>query len=190
MASIHYDERTRRQPWIVKWRTPEQNYASFASEANARAFAELIADQSRRRTPRGERATSPRELILTSVAIDENGCWRWQRSCNRDGYSQVTYGGVAMNVHRLSYETFVGPIPEGLHIDHLCRVRDCVNPEHLEPVTPRENTMRSPIAQAALNAAKTHCAQGHAYDAANTYLYKGARICRACNRRARAQKAS
>ena len=72
-----------------------------------------------------------------------------------------------------------GPIPEGLDLDHLCRNRWCVNPEHVEPVTRRENLIRgqTTIAQ---NVSKTHCPAGHAYDETNTYYYRGMRQCRIC----------
>jgi hypothetical protein len=80
------------------------------------------------------------------------------------------------------YERYVGPIPEGLNIDHLCRVKACCNPAHLEPVTQHENIMRSPIALAAINARKTHCKYGHEFTEANTIRTKNAkRQCRECH---------
>jgi hypothetical protein len=86
-------------------------------------------------------------------------------------------------VHRVAYELLVGPIPEGLELDHLCRNTRCVNPEHLEPVTGRENLMRAVSSWAAKNAAKTHCPQGHPYDEENTKVKRdGGRACRACGR--------
>lgn len=122
------------------------------------------------------------ERIKSAVVVDENGCWRWQRSLNANGYGRIGfYARGPQYAHRVSYETFVGPIPEGLAIDHLCRVRDCVNPEHLEPVTNRENLLRG-IGFAARYAATTHCPQGHPYDEANTYYRpgRGGRNCRRC----------
>lgn len=89
-------------------------------------------------------------------------------------------------VHRVSLELAGRPIPEGLVTDHLCRVRRCFNPDHLEAVTRQENTLRSPVAIAALNAAKTHCVHGHEFSPENTYVYQenptGAprRRCRTC----------
>lgn len=73
------------------------------------------------------------------------------------------------------YEAFVGPIPDGLQIDHLCRVRHCVNPAHLEPVTIAENVRRGAAAQ-------THCKYGHEYTPENTVIHHGGRECRTCNR--------
>ncbi|MGC0251548.1 HNH endonuclease signature motif containing protein [Pseudactinotalea sp. Z1748] len=119
------------------------------------------------------------------------------------GYGQIGISTGAgrqrtMGAHRVSYEAFVGPIPDGLVIDHLCRVRECVNPDHLDVVKQRENIMRSPIALGALNAAKTHCPQGHEYSPENTYIYRPknrsfiGRQCRTCvadhSRRRRASK--
>ena len=85
-------------------------------------------------------------------------------------------------LHRAIYEKFVGPIPDGLTIDHLCRNRLCVNPAHLEPVTLAANVLRGESLPAK-NARKTHCPKGHPYDETNTHITKqGWRICKACNR--------
>lgn len=80
---------------------------------------------------------------------DESGCWLWVGECNDNGYGRFSVKGRKVYAHRSSYEIHVGPIPEGLHIDHLCRVRNCVNPEHLEPVTRSENVRRGIRARAA-----------------------------------------
>jgi hypothetical protein len=89
-------------------------------------------------------------------------------------------GRVVKFGHRVSYEAFKGPIPDGLTIDHLCRNRACVNPEHLEPVTMRVNCLRGE-SPAAVHARKTHCPKGHEYSAENTYRHKGNhRMCKLC----------
>lgn len=110
-----------------------------------------------------------------------NGCIEWVGGLNWKGYGKVAIGGRTKVAHRVAYELLVGPIPDGLTLDHLCRNRACVNPEHLEPVTNRENILRG-TAPSAMNAAKTHCPQGHPYDEANTYVSaKGSRHCRQCH---------
>ena len=118
------------------------------------------------------------ERFWAKVSFTET-CWLWVGAKNPKGYPQCWNGQRVTPAHRFAYEFCVGPIPEGLEIDHLCRVRNCVNPDHLEPVTHRENTLRgfSPMAN---NARRTHCPKGHLYDAHNILLYRGSRYCRAC----------
>lgn len=110
-------------------------------------------------------------------------CWLWTASCQPSGYGQFRVPGGTLLAHRVAYELAVGPIPAGLHLDHLCRVRRCVNPAHLEPVTNQENARRGDSPQT-VNANKTHCRHGHAYDAGNTYVRPDGRGrgCLACRR--------
>ena len=83
-------------------------------------------------------ATLGEKLDLLTLK-DGSGCWRWQASMHNEGYGQLSYKGKAMLAHRASYERFYGAIPKGMWVDHKCHVRDCVNPEHLRLVTPKQN---------------------------------------------------
>lgn len=125
----------------------------------------------------------------------QDGCWEWQAYADSLGYGRFWDDGRMVLAHRFSYELARGPIAEGMVIDHLCRNPRCVNPTHLEVVTPGENTVRGQSPSSA-NRGKTHCKNGHPFDEANTYRYKTVRWCRTCNRasaarlRARKRKAS
>lgn len=122
------------------------------------------------------------QYIRDRVIIDPiTQCWNWQRSTVK-GYGQFREAGKLFLAHRASYEAFVGPIPEGLTLDHLCRNEPCCNPAHLEPVTHQVNCQRGN--QGAWQKAKTHCPKGHEYTAANTrrHAHTGARVCRECGR--------
>lgn len=143
---------------------------------------------------------STQERILAHIGVDENGCWLWQANKNSGDYGQMTIGsrsdGSRTNAmaYRVSYEAFKGKVPAGLHLDHLCRVHACVNPEHLEPVTPKENNHRGNPAWKQAQA-KTHCLRGHELSGKNIYartsvLGTTRRICAVCHRaRQNAKKA-
>lgn len=125
--------------------------------------------------------------------VDAAGdCWEWSGGHTSQGYGEVTRGGRLQLAHRYAYELLVGPIPVGLQIDHLCRNRGCLNPDHLEPVSRRTNLMRSWVGASAVNARKTACPKGHAYDEANTMRVRRpqggwARRCRVCSNENRRQ---
>lgn len=97
-------------------------------------------------------ANTEDRIRKSSIVDDETGCWRWIRYIEPLGYGRIKIGGrrgVVRYAHRISYEAFVGPVPEGMELDHICRNRRCVNPAHLEPVTHEENCRRAREAQAA-----------------------------------------
>jgi hypothetical protein len=134
------------------------------------------------------------ERFMRHVQELDNGCWRWTAAVKPNGYGITPASGRMWQAHRAAYDLFVGPIPDGLHIDHLCHGRDvscaggwgcehrrCVNPDHLEAVSGRENLLRGRGFVAA-QVARTHCPQGHAYDTENTGWNRGKRKCRACDR--------
>lgn len=119
----------------------------------------------------------PRPVIERLMARTEktDGCWLWRGPVMANGYGAMNTRGRSRLVHRQSYEEHVGAIPEGLHLDHLCSVRNCLNPAHLEPVTPAENARRA-------GQRKTYCKWGHEFTPDNTYVEPtfGRRSCVAC----------
>lgn len=123
------------------------------------------------------------DRFKTKVWVDlETHCWIWTACRTWGGYGLFGVNGKNVLAHRLSYKMILGEIPEGMQLDHLCRNRLCVSPDHLEPVTCRENLVRGDTLMAA-NLLVTECPQGHEYTELNTYVTKkGARQCRACAR--------
>lgn len=128
--------------------------------------------------------------LMKSVEFAGNGCWNWTAAKSHFGYGNIFVSGRGMYAHRVSYQLFKGPIPEGLSLDHLCRNPSCLNPEHLEPVTHKENMKRGFISRGK-GGSDTHCPRNHERNDENTHVSdKGIRSCRACAReRAREKKA-
>lgn len=132
--------------------------------------------QESRRRPVG----SDEDRFLERIECSSDGCWRWTRGKLANGYAEFQAEGRTVLAHRWAYAHFVGAIPAGLFIDHLCRVRDCVNPLHLEAVTNKENILRG-TGFSARNARKTHCTRGHEFTPENIVARKrGGRECRIC----------
>lgn len=119
-----------------------------------------------------------------------SGCWLWMGSISRAGYGWLNYGGLSVYAHRFSYIRKHGSIPAQCYLDHLCRVHCCVNPSHLEAVSPRTNSLRGigPKKIGELQSGKSHCKNGHIFDEENTRWMPGKkgrpyRACRSCARR-------
>lgn len=121
--------------------------------------------------------------IQRRVEVDANGCWIWTGCLDKgSGYGRIQVDHKTGYSHRVAYELLVGQIPDGLELDHLCRVRACCNPDHLEPVTTLVNQHRSPIT----NATRICCPKGHPYGGENLRYWidkegNRRRVCRTCN---------
>lgn len=136
----------------------------------------LVKAAGKRKSNRGV----PLEQRFWEKVEKTDGCWLWVGSRDGNGYGLIRNGRL-VKAHRLSYEMHKGEIPDGMEIDHLCRVKACVNPAHLEAVTHRENMSRCPDTAQARLARRTHCKRGHEFTPENTYpVPSGGRACRAC----------
>ena len=122
--------------------------------------------------------TDVMDRLISRLVLDESGCWLWPGAVSR-GYGQLGVGGKLKRVHRLTYEYFRGVIPEGLTLDHLCRVRRCANPWHCEPVTNRENTLRGEH-PSAIAYREGRCKRGHQYEQHGRTDAHGHHYCRLC----------
>lgn len=184
----------QRQP-NGRWKARVRDLAgdrtrTFDTEAEARAW---LPPGSLRRGRRRRTRAEVIEVLASRFDIDEHGCWVWNGLLTNAGYGRLNwmhlFGVNVPGAHRVVLAAIGQPVPQDKVVDHLCRNRACINPDHLDVVTQRENVLRSPIAPGALNAAKTHCAKGHPYDAENTYTWVSkppractVRICRTCQR--------
>ena len=122
---------------------------------------------------------SPIERFLSKISITKSGCWEWTGYLDKDGYGTFWSRNVTLGAHRFAFEYYYGAICPDLTINHLCRNRRCVNPEHLEQITNKENVLKG-VGLTAINARKTHCMRGHEFTPENTYSYSNQRICKIC----------
>lgn len=142
---------------------------------------------------RYENGRTTRERLLARLIIDpQTGCLLWTGRRDQDGYGCIWANGHWHRIHRVMWEMLEGPIPDGLTLDHVkargCVNRHCASIAHLEPVTSLVNTLRG-RGVGMINAAKTHCDNGHEFDLLNTYWApNGSRNCRACNRASQARR--
>lgn len=119
--------------------------------------------------------------FLQKLNFEGTGCITWKGSLNLYGYGQVAIDEKNWKAHRFSYELFKGKIKEGLMLDHICRNRTCVNPEHLRQVTNKQNVLENSEAVTAKNAKKLECIRGHAFSGKNLRIdKKGYRVCKEC----------
>lgn len=152
-------------------------HASFAADVE-----QAVADW--QETPERFWSKVDKQGPVPAERPDLGPCWIWIAAKTSRGYGNFTVGGRSgrnHTAHRFAYELANGAVADGLDLDHLCRVRACVNPTHLEPVTRRENLLRGETI-VARNSAKTHCPHGHEYTPENTYVRDGSRNCRQCRR--------
>lgn len=120
-----------------------------------------------------------KEKIEKNIRINNN-CWMWNGAKDKDGYGTFCYNTKKEKVHRISYKLWMGELDPTLTIDHLCNIRSCCNPTHLQQVTIKRNVLRS-NGLTAINKRKTHCIHGHPFSPQNTYLYRGThRQCKTC----------
>ena len=126
------------------------------------------------------RQNTPETFWATVEPEPMSGCWLWEGT-RSDGYGLSSYQGKTVWAHRLAYALSKGPIPPGCYIEQRCRVRSCVNPDHLDAVTPREHHRRLLIPH---NRRKPSCPRGHPYTGDNLYRWRTYRYCRQCKREA------
>jgi HNH endonuclease len=133
---------------------------------------------------KGERQPLEARLARYSKLNLVTGCIEWTGATNKAGYGQIKVAGKQLGAHVVAYEVYVGPVEDGMTIDHTCLNVACIHSEHLEQVTQQVNILRGPTTLAGRNARKTHCPHGHRYTRANTYRHPrdGRRFCRQCQR--------
>jgi hypothetical protein len=133
------------------------------------------------------------DRLFAKATAGPGNCLIWTGALNDGGYGLISIDGRNRRAHRVAYEQVIGPIPDGMELDHTCHNQDdtcpggrclhrrCVNPHHLEPVSKQENALRSKLTRTGRNVRRTHCPKGHPYSGENLYVDPtGRRACRAC----------
>lgn len=166
----------QRGRWTLNWReNGTRMFRYFDTRELAKAYREANGISPAQK--RGKKSRTRAEVInqiASQFEVADNGCWLWQGHITNAGYGRMSWKRgdlMTRGAHRIALEAIGEAVPTDLVVDHLCRQRNCVNPDHLEVVTGRENVMRSDIAVGSINARKTHCVNGHPYSEENTYTY-------------------
>lgn len=123
------------------------------------------------------RLTAPEATRFASRYIVVRDCWLWAKGLDKDGYGSFFFRRKNRRAHRVAWFAYRGDIPKGMVVNHICKIRNCVNPQHLELLTPRENSLKDSLSRGAINARKTHCPKGHSYDR----FYGKQRSCSICD---------
>lgn len=180
ILSLVIDHRTGRKKALCKCACGTERAVHFYSLQRDSQSCGCLKIEIRRKS--SAQPTHIRERLEAGSVSVSNGCIEWMLTRDRDGYGMIKVGGKMRGAHRVAYEIHKREIPEGLQLDHLCRNRACINPEHLEPVTNRENQMRG-RAPGVLVHLSGRCAAGHEMTGSNVYVdHGGKRYCRECRR--------
>jgi hypothetical protein len=160
---------SRIRPWLTlapRWAVVEKVLRNMPESAWDVPQIDVLG-RPIRRVPVADRLWAKVDTTTGPVLVRRLGrCWVWEGSVDGKGYGLLRVGGALEKAHRVAYELVVGPVPEGLQLDHLCRLRRCVRPSHLEPATNRENTLRGAAPNVALHLAGL-CSRGHAVEGDN-----------------------
>lgn len=158
----------------------KRKWDGAASTARPVALSDWAAKMQQKSIPQ----LSPEQLDKFWYRVEvhqPSGCWQWRGTIERWGYGQFSLGKKAgkFRAHRVAYSVLIGPVPDGMQLDHLCRNNGCVNPDHLQVTTGRINTLRG-YGTSGMNARKTHCKRGHELSGDNIYQYGNRRSCKLC----------
>jgi len=123
------------------------------------------------------------ERFLSNISTNNGGCWVWNGFINNYGYGEFGISGKRYRAHRVSFSLFSGELVNGMVIDHICKNKACVNPDHLRQVTQKFNCLDNSSSPPAINSVKTHCKYGHELTDDNVYKHSSGRYCLTCRKR-------